>query len=177
VLTDPPYNVGVDFGENTNDSMTSVQYEAWCFSWFNMLHSRGTLLTPGIGNLAMWMKTNPRWVIAWVKDNSMRRITIGFNCWEPVLLWGKVQTTLYRDVITVPTIPHPKGHPTPKPLKLFTALIDAFGNDGIILDPFMGSGTTLVAAKNLGRKAIGIEIEKKYCDIAIERLRQGVLDL
>jgi DNA modification methylase len=55
--------------------------------------------------------------------------------------------------------------------------LEQFPDAVTILDPFMGSGTTLVACKQLGRKCTGIEIEKKYCDIAIERLRQGVLGL
>ncbi len=68
------------------------------------------------------------------------------------------------------------SHPTQKPLRVISPLIRASSNEGdTILDPFMGSGTTLRAAKHLGRKCIGIEIEEKYCEIAAERLRQGVL--
>jgi site-specific DNA-methyltransferase (adenine-specific) len=67
-------------------------------------------------------------------------------------------------------------HPTEKPLDLIALFIDKSSNDfELILDPFMGSGTTLVAAKKLNRRAIGIEINKKYCDIAIERLSQHEL--
>jgi site-specific DNA-methyltransferase (adenine-specific) len=64
-------------------------------------------------------------------------------------------------------------HPHQKPLGLLKSLI-RFGT-GVVLDPFMGSGTTLRAAKDLGREAIGIEIEERYCEIAAERLRQEVI--
>jgi site-specific DNA-methyltransferase (adenine-specific) len=71
-----------------------------------------------------------------------------------------------------------EDHPCPFPLELITPLIGAScPTDGIVLDPFMGSGTTLRAAKDLGRKAIGIEIEEKYCEIAVKRLAQEVLPL
>ena len=69
-------------------------------------------------------------------------------------------------------------HPTQKPLPLMCWCIERAGKGvASILDPFMGSGTTLVAAKNLGRQAIGIEIEEKYCAIAAKRLAHGVLAL
>ena len=68
-------------------------------------------------------------------------------------------------------------HPTMKPQGLMKwCILTIAKSNGTILDPFMGSGTTLVAAKQLGRKAIGIEIEEKYCEIAVKRLAQGVLD-
>ena len=86
----------------------------------------------------------------------------------------------YTDVWNFPTVGAYKGkHPCEKPLEMMTHIVKTSTRnvDAIVLDPFMGSGTTLRAAKDLGRKAIGIEIEEKYCEIAARRLEQGVLNL
>lgn len=70
----------------------------------------------------------------------------------------------------------PRVHPTQKPVDVMAWVIGLCpGDPKTVLDPFMGSGTTLVAAKQMGLHAIGIEREEKYCAAAVDRLRQGVL--
>lgn len=67
-------------------------------------------------------------------------------------------------------------HPTQKPLKMFEYLVKTYSDEGdTVYDPFNGSGTTTTAASNLNRNFIGSEISKEYCEIAEERLKQGIL--
>ena len=69
-------------------------------------------------------------------------------------------------------------HPCPKPLQWMTWAVERASRVGeLILDPFMGTGTTLLAAKLSGRRAIGIDSERRYCDIAVGRFAQGILPL
>jgi site-specific DNA-methyltransferase (adenine-specific) len=77
----------------------------------------------------------------------------------------------------VTKIAEPTGHPTAKPLPIIQDLVSRFTNPGdTVLDPFAGSGTTLRAAANLGRFAVGIEIDEAYCELIAKRLSQQAFD-
>jgi len=171
VISDPPYNVGIFSDDDKPD------YEEWSTRWWEeaLRIAKCTIFTCGIGNLKFWMQKDPRWVVAWVKRNSMRRITIGFNCWEPLLVWGTPELNIYRDIIEVPIVPHKDvEHPTPKPVHLYTAIIEAFTKpNALVLDPFMGSGTTGIACVVSGRRFIGVEIDEAYYTEANQRIEEA----
>jgi site-specific DNA-methyltransferase (adenine-specific) len=107
----------------------------------------------------------------WLVWNKPER---GFSLAEAELAWTNKDAVVR--VFDAPRSDYGREHPTQKPLKLMRWSIEFLGGTGTVVDPFMGSGTTLVAAKDLGRKAIGIEIEERYCEIAAKRLSQEVLD-
>jgi site-specific DNA-methyltransferase (adenine-specific) len=85
---------------------------------------------------------------------------------------SSVIETATANVATGPAVRY--GHPHAKPLDVMERLVDKCP-PGVIADPFAGSGSTLVAARNLGRRAIGVELEERYCEIAARRLAQQPL--
>jgi site-specific DNA-methyltransferase (adenine-specific) len=125
----------------------------------------------------------------WVKPDAMPQMSgdrpaVGF---EPATImhangamrWnGGGHAAVWTHNVVKGTASDRPDHPCPKPLPLMRELVSLFTDPGeTILDPFMGSGTTLRAAKDLGRKAIGIELEEKWCEVAAKRMSQSVLPL
>lgn len=181
VFTDPPYNSGLHYGDETNDRRPD--YWEWLGARIVAMKEAApaVLIKHSAIKIAEFETRWPSRVLVWYKPFSSGFPLNGVAThWEPIhWLQGKA-TTWSKDVFEWSSgntnRESTTGHPAQMPEALPKHWIATFSNPGdIVIDPFMGSGTTLRAAKDLGRRAIGIEINKDYCDIAIERLRQGVL--
>ena len=177
-ITDPPYNVGFEYdGKTINDEKTAEKYKQFSHDWFGLSRSVSDkqIVTPGCNNLALWL----RWFDAyhwapWTKINSMTNGRISrFWCWEPVLFfgehWGKSR---HSDIFDYPIGEQGNvaNHPCPKPLKMWEDLIENYSETSdMIYDPFLGSGTTIIACENSNRKCRAIEISPAYVGVSLER--------
>jgi DNA modification methylase len=187
VFTDPPYNVQVDYGVHEDD-LPDDEWESFTLAWYNICRevSDQVLFTPGTGrglghpNFQLWYKiAPPDWMICWIKKNAVVHSSLGgFNNWEPIFFYGAPKKKVPQDIYDIPITVQVdvadqsgnKLHPTPKQVKLWGAIIGDFTEGGdTIFDPFLGSGTTLIAADQLDRVCYGLEIAPKYCDVIVQR--------
>ena len=163
---------GTDYGYGSWDNAPPAQ---WLFGWlrdvtrYQIIWGGNYFELPPSSGWLVWDKDNGRsdfadCELAWTNlDGAVRRIVYRWN--------GMLQQTMGHAKET-------RWHPTQKPVPVMQWAIQRAPPDcGTIFDPFMGVGTTLVAAKNLGRRAIGIELEERYCEIAATRLSQEVFVL
>lgn len=187
LVTDPPYGDGYTRHDQrfatpiANDHSIEVRdaaLEAWgegkpwaCFGSWRQPRPRGTTQVliwdkepgngPGKGDIESSFGTSHEEIALggrWLRPAGMKRR-------------GSVIATKYQTLALVSAT----GHPTPKPTSLMETLI-AYAPAGVIADPFAGCGPTLIAAKLLGRKAIGVEIEERFCEQASLRLSQDAFD-
>lgn len=199
VLTDPPYTerthskarkngtggieAGVTtFGAISDDDLRALVTEmgrvsaGWVVATLDYRHAVEFDVTPPAGvkvqRLGVWVKTNP------TPQISGDRPAQG---WEAIAYMHRDDRRSKwngggRHGNFVTRIPSPEGHPTAKPLGMVADWVRLFTDPGdTILDPFAGSGTTLRAAKDEGRKAIGVELDERYCEVIARRLTQDTL--
>ena len=182
IVTDPPYGINATDRPHASGGGTVLTWDSeYPHVVINGLAAKVPVIAFGAAQMmarelgaftpkprvAIWA---PRFRLGMsAKDGLAYRFT-------PIYLWAIKSAETIRDVFDEPTMGgNWWNHPATKPVRLMAQL--AALTTGTILDPFMGSGSTLVAAKSLGRRAIGIEIEERYCEIAANRCRQEVLGL
>jgi DNA modification methylase len=180
LLTDPPYGVkfegkqtrhgihqGGYIGEDSAEVGPSVVREA-------LVRVKRAGIFPGNRNLHAYPKPDDIGCVYCPSGAGMG--PWGFVCFHSVLFYGKRPGALRPSSMVSFATARPNGHPCPKPLAWMQWLVDLTSTpDEVILDPFVGSGTTLEAARSRGRRAIGIEIEERYCEIAARRLEDPPL--
>jgi len=172
VLTDPPYGHGDKWSGGTwaanpiYDDAFDWDAKPVSFDLLQMVISKAKDVIIWGGN---YFGLAGRCWLSWEKASKMKTLA------DFELAWTNFDrpSKLFRENRNPDGKRH---HPTQKPLNLMKWCLSFAPAAQTILDPFMGSGTTLRAAKDLGRKGIGIEIEEKYCEIAAKRMRQEVLD-
>lgn len=186
LFTDPPYGVGwvgsIYGGARAHNGISGDNDTA--------LRDAALTLWPATKLAAVFASplaefpTGTKQVLVWKKppDSGIFGAVGGWRRdWEAICLTGPWPKTPARrsSIITTPgglcTYLKQTDHPHTKPLAVIELVLETFP-PGSIADPFAGSGTTLVAAKRLGRQAIGVELEERYCETAARRLDQGVLE-
>ena len=183
VVTDPPYGVEAEHRPHGVSSGVRVDWDGSVP--YGLLAELGEVpviwfgAASKIGEAFASFDPPPDRMLVWAPKFTLSMTAsagIAYR-YHPVYVWRlPKQKPAVHDVLTDAT---PCGnwwdHPATKPEPLMRRLV-AMTGDGVVLDPFMGSGTTLRAAKDLGRKAIGIELDERYCEVAALRMGQGVLD-
>ncbi len=174
ILTDPPYGVGVDYGD-FDDTLENVAKLISQFMPLLLSFDVPMLLTSG--HKAMWLYPQPSWVLAWVHPAGIGRNPWGFTQFNPVLAYGS-DPYLSRGLgfrpdalVLAADREGETGHPTPKPIKVWIWLVERVSpaKNELIFDPFLGSGTTIIACEKLSRRCYGMEIDPLYCDVIVKR--------
>jgi len=184
IITDPPYGINYD---GSGYKKWSGQKQTWdkiknddgCYDLEFLFKAEGNKVVFGADNFINFITSKGSWII-WDKRVNDKNDKMFGNpiemAWNSLEGLHKIYRIQHGGVVNADSIygnNEKRVHPTQKPVRLFYKVIEDFTEQNdFILDPFMGSGTTLIAARKLGRKATGIEINKKYCDIAIRRLSQ-----
>jgi len=174
VLTDPPYGVNLNY-KSHNDSKENLKILIDNFLPEAIRVGKRVLITCGNGNQHLYPE--PDWTLAWVISAGAGQNKWGFTCWQPILAYGKdpyrsnnmgARPDIIRSNAQSPKV----NHPAPKPIEFWEQLLlrGSVNKNDIILDPFMGSGTTAIVALKHNRKFIGFEKEEKYYHIALKRI-------
>lgn len=191
VITDPPYGINGQVNNLRADSSSKGAYETDSFedtpAYVEMVvvpaicdlfeNAKRVVLTPGQINIHKYPAPDHMGAFFYPASTSISRW--GMRLWQPIFYYGKDPYVgrLKPDSKICYDSDRLTDHPCPKPIDSWSWLVQrATLPNETVLDPFAGTGTTLLAAKNLHRRAIGIEIEERYCEIAAKRLSQEVFE-